>query len=408
MRTVIFILLLSSSFPSLKAQPGCTDPQAINFDPLAVENDGSCSYPATSYNPVFIAELPADLSECSGLAWFADRLWTHQDGGNEDLLYVIDTLTGAKLQTVTLPNTDNIDWEDLAENDEYLFVGDFGNNNGNRTDLRIFRIKKSGLLAGTSTPEIIAFSYSDQTDFSSAPNANNYDCEAFFFWNDSLHLFSKNWLNFNTRHYVLPAEPGNQIAQLRDSLNVQGLVTGADITDDGKAVLLGYSFGNTFLWLLWDFEGGDVFSGNKRRITMGNPLFVSQVEGIVYRNNHYGYICAERFASQVPQRLYNFDIEQWTSGVSAVLEIEKETFIKVFPNPVDRYIEIEFLINIDLPIVLKLVDSNGKIVICKQFSHASKEEIIRIDLEKEYLGPGLFQLVLTTSSGIVSKKLIKR
>ena len=406
MRYFFFLVIGCFSIVKLSAQPGCTDPQALNFDPSATENNGSCNYSATTFAPKQIAELPPALEECSGLAFFGNRLWTHEDGGSLDQLYVVDTLSGALLQTLTLPGTTNIDWEDLAENDEYLYIGDFGNNQGDRTDLRILKFKKSNLLAGTATPEIIAFSFSDQTDFTPASNANNYDCEAFFFWNDSLHLFSKNWLDFKTRHYVLPATPGTHVAQLRDSLAVQGQITGADISDDGKAVLLGYnvSTSETFLWLLFDFSGSDFFGGNKRKISMGSAIFVSQPEGIVFRNEHYGYICSERFSS-LPQKLLAFDIRQWTENPNAAGEAAPAVEVIVSPNPFQDFLVLDFQKNISGKYEIGLSDLTGRFL--KKWSFNGLPSGSQVRLETPDLPAGVYQLTIRTENGVVTKQVFR-
>ena len=332
--TIAFTLCLVFFSKISHAQSGCTDPQANNYDPTAIENDGSCVYPNTNYSPGLVAILPTNLTECSGLAFFNNLLWTHLDGGNADQLIELDTLSGAAKATVTIPNSTNTDWEDLAEDAEHIYIGDFGNNFGNRTDLRIYKIKKSNLTGGTPLPQLIQFSYSDQTVFTSAPNNNNYDCEAFFFWNDSLHLFSKNWVDFKTRHYVLPATPGIHIAELRDSLNVQGQVTAADISDEGVALLLGYnkSTSEAFMWLLFDFQEGRFFSGNKRRISLGSAIGTSQVEGITFKDNKKGYICSEEF-SILPPKLLSFDVSQWLPNPVPTRAINFQSGLSIFPNP---------------------------------------------------------------------------
>jgi len=385
------------------AQPGCTDPQALNFDPSALENDGSCTYPGTMYAPVQIAQLPPALDECSGLAFFGNRLWSHLDAGNLAQLYILDTLTGALQQTITLPGAINVDWEDLAEDDEHLYVGDFGNNNGNRTDLKILKFKKSGLLTGLPVFETIHFSFSDQVDFTPANNANNYDCEAFFFWDDSLHLFSKNWLDFKTRHYVLPATPGTHVAQLRDSFAVQGQITSADISSDGKAVLLGYNVNTsqTFLWLLFDFPGSRFFAGNRRKITMGSALFVSQVEGIVFRNEHYGYICSERF-STLPQKLLAFDIRQWTEAPIAVVDGRLWPEVTVAPNPFQDFLMLDFKNVLPGKIDVSLCDLTGKTLKSCSFENAGQ-----LRLELPPLPAGVYFLTVQTEAGRVAKLVFK-
>ncbi len=328
-------------FPALPgwSQPGCTDPLALNFNPLATQNDGSCLYPSTAFTPEQVAVLPASLEECSGLAMAGGRLWSHEDGGNPEKLYALDTLDGTVSLSLTIPGLDNIDWEDVATDDQYLYIGDFGNNGGNRTDLHIARIAKSALENGIPVPEIIQFSFSDQTNFQFGHNAHNFDCEAFFAHGDSLHIFSKNWTDFKTRHYVLPAQPGTHVALLRDSFTVQGQITGADIMGDGTAVLLGYnvSTSETFLWMLWDYPGNDFFRGNKRKVSMGSALFTSQPEGIAFSGDRHGFICSERYAV-LPPRLLAFDLSPWlpTPTGTVAAETPDATAWRIFPNPTDQ------------------------------------------------------------------------
>ncbi|HFB99210.1 MAG TPA: T9SS C-terminal target domain-containing protein, partial [Phaeodactylibacter sp.] len=220
----VFLLLQNN----LKAQ-GCTDPQANNFDASAIDNDGSCEYNTTTYTLTQKAILSDVVVESSGLVFFDNQLWTHNDGGNPDKIYQIDTLTGEVIKTVIIVYSDNEDWEDITQDETHLYIGDFGNNNGNRSNLRVYKILKSELASGVANPELIQFSYADQTDFTPANNNNDYDCEAFFFYNDSLHLFTKNWIDNKTKHYVIPSSSGTYVANIRETLDVQGLVTGADI-----------------------------------------------------------------------------------------------------------------------------------------------------------------------------------
>ncbi|MFQ5448055.1 MAG: hypothetical protein ACE5DO_08215 [Desulfobacterales bacterium] len=404
MKYLLSILFLTLLKLVVLAQPGCTDPQATNYDPGATVNDGSCLYATTNYIPTQLAILDPSLEESSGLAFFNNMLWTHEDGGNLERVYEIDSLTGTILQQVTILLSGNIDWEDMAEDDESLYIGDFGNNDGNRTDLRIIKIDKANLLAGTAVPHYISFTYSDQTDFTPAHNANNYDCEAFFFWNDSLHLFSKNWVDFKTRHYVLPATPGTHLAQLRDSLDVQGQITGAAITSDGRAVLLGYnvSTGAVFLWLLFDFPGTRFFDGNKRKISLGSALTLSQPEGIVFRNGGHGYISSERF-SALPQRLMSFDIDQWTENpVDATTASIPEGGFIVSPNPFSGNLTISFLENFNWPFSVELCDAKGSSLWKSAYTGALTGSQIQLPLDGLNLPKGTYYISLRSNEGIIT------
>lgn len=361
---IITSVVLFFFFNTLSAQPGCIDPQATNFDANATENDGSCLYPMTSYDLTEIIELPETLKECSGVELINSGLWIHNDGGNPNQIFRIDSLNGTILQTIVI-DQENVDWEGFAENEDYLFLGDFGNNPGNRTDLKILRINKNDLSNDTVDVQLIEFEYNDQVDFSENNNNHNFDCEAFIFFNGQLHLFSKNWADNQTKHYALSAEPGIQTAQLKETFNVNGLITGADISEENEVVLLGYTeFGFNFMWLLFDFEGDNFFSGNKRFISFGTALTNSQTEGITFRGNGYGYIVSEEFKVNdqitLPQKMLSFSISQWINELTPILEIFAQKSVTVYPNPFQNYFELENQQKISVN--WRLYDGIGRIV----------------------------------------------
>ncbi|MEQ1745630.1 MAG: hypothetical protein ABMA02_09400 [Saprospiraceae bacterium] len=322
-----FLLLMVTclfKIAPIPAQPGCTDPQATNYDPLATSNDGSCVYPTTNYTLVTKTSLSTTLNETSGLEMAGGVVWTHNDSGNQPRIYKIDTLTNTILQTVTVGGASNVDWEDMAFDGTNFYVGDFGNNaNGNRTDLKIYKFALSAIPSGsnvtvpTAQVQIINFIYEDQTNF--APQGSNntsFDCESLFYHDGVLHLFTKDYINQTTTHYVLPNTAGTHEAVNVETYDVGGLITAADITAYGVIALLGYgpSNGPIFLWLLFDYQGGAYFSGNKRRIELGPHTGAGKVEGLVFRNNVYGYVSNERITistTTVPARLYGFAVSQW-------------------------------------------------------------------------------------------------
>lgn len=403
MKPTILILCAWLTIFCADAQPGCTDPQALNFDPSATQNDGSCAYPPTIYTPPQVAELPTAIAEASGIEFFNGQLWLQQDGGAGPMLHTLDTLAAAVLQTLPLSSLENKDWEDLAEDAEHLYIGDFGNNAGNRTDLRIYKISKNDLLAGTANGEIIEFSFSDQTDFTPAPNATNHDCEAFLVLGDSLHIFSKRWLDNSTHRYVLPNTPGSHIAKLRDSLDTDCLVTAADYSDEGMVLLLGYdgSTSETSLWLLWDYPGTSVFAGNKRKLTLGSAINMSQAEGIAFSSPTTGFICSERI-SIFPQRLLRFDVGQWLTGPSATVAQRGRAGVLVYPNPFSDCLNIDFQGVVEDGAALALLTSNG---------HVLQNGVLRsgtTSLDTTILPAGTYFLLLKNGGKVQVEKLVKK
>jgi hypothetical protein len=190
----ILLITLVLIFPSrrLAAQVyGCTDQLASNFNASATANDGSCVYPAANISPVTSVNLAGTLPESSGLVLWNLQLWTHNDN-TDTTLYALDTLSGGILQQAPIPEVDNIDWEELSQDSDYLYIGDFSNNaNGNRTNLKILRVDKNSVMLGAPVTDTINFSYADQTVFTpTGGNNTDFDCEAFVVTVDSIFLFT--------------------------------------------------------------------------------------------------------------------------------------------------------------------------------------------------------------------------
>lgn len=330
----IFWVFAAFNFQQLKAQvQGCTDPQATNFNANATVNNGSCVYANQNYSPQLISNLPASLHEWSGMVYWDGFFWGHNDGGNGAFLYAVDTTTSAIQKVIKFIGITNVDWEDIAQDSLHFYIGDFGNNaNGNRKNLKIYKFAKSyvkaagdTILIGIDSIGIINFAYSDQTNFSATgANKTRYDCESMFFFRDSLHLFTKNWIGNHSVHYTLPAIPGNWLASRQDSLNTAGFViTGADIGAEDQFMLSAYNplpsaFGATQLFLIYGFDTSVNYfnTGNKRIIQIPGALQIGQLEAVCYINGIRGAIGSERFRQSIfdiTQNLRRFTTNQWVT-----------------------------------------------------------------------------------------------
>ena len=94
--------------------------------------------------------LPNTVSETSGLLFLKGTLITHNDSGDDANLYELDTLSGSISRTISITNATNVDWEDITQDETYIYIGDFGNNNGNRQDLKVYKILKTDYINNTS------------------------------------------------------------------------------------------------------------------------------------------------------------------------------------------------------------------------------------------------------------------
>lgn len=286
---LVFFILLIQNHTSAQVY-GCTDARAKNFNPNAIINDGSCKYVSSKIKPLFSVPINEAVHESSGLLFWNNKLWTFND--NEDTnLYSLDTI-GNNLQKFALAKVKNTDWEAIAQDSSYIYIGDFGNNvTGNRTDLHILKIEKKALLEHKTVIDTIAFSFDNQFNFESKKtNTSDFDCETILVTKDSLYLLTKEWSTKQTRLYALPKNTGTYQAKYKASLNVNGLITGGVILENQKSIVLcGYSKKlQPFLYLLYDYNENEFFSGNKRKIKLALPFH--QIEGIATKDGLHFFL----------------------------------------------------------------------------------------------------------------------
>ena len=351
-KQIIHISVLFLFSLAYYAQEGCTDPLANNYMPFATINDGSCEYDLTSHTMNLVTDLASPtLNENSGIIFYNGHLFTINDGGNSNSIFELDTL-GNIIREITVTNAINVDWEGISQNSQSVFIGDFGNNSGSREDLCIYEISKQDIEDPQAT-EVSAirrpFKFEDQLDFNWASNAHDFDCEALISTEDSLYLFSKNWLNEETKLYKLPiAWPDTAVATLSAGLNVDGLITDATFDPISKRVmLLGYknNGGNlytSFIWIFWNYQGSSLFSGNKRRIEIGSMFTLGQTEGIALYNSTNGYVSSEQISSviTIPPKLFNFDFSEYLEPESLGIDMVNSFQSLVYPNPGHSYLTI--------------------------------------------------------------------
>lgn len=293
-------------------------------------------------------ELPAPLNEPSGVIYFNNNLITHNDSTGENKLYEFDLNSGLITREVTIANATNFDWEDLTQDNNYIYIGDIGNNRGNRTDLKIYKIDKNDYLNSTSvTAEIIFYSYFDQTDFTeTANNETSWDAQALVSFNEShLIVFTKNWINETTKGYLVPKTPGTfSITPLPTPLNNAGLITGGTYNPlSGKLFLVGYSQTlQPFVWKCEDFTGNDVFSMTNTQTFLPASFNVEKTEAITFVDENNYYILSEEIVINSIRFDYPKLISFSTNDVTlSVDNIDMQHDIILYPNPVTHSLHIK-------------------------------------------------------------------
>ena len=348
-RLFICLMLCLGMARAYAQECGCTDPRALNYNPDATVNDGSCFYNPVAVSPYFSTNLDETLNGSSGMVFFDNMLLTHNDHYDQSL-FQIDTTDAHIIEQLYFAGIPYQDVEECDHDDLYVYLGDMGNNvSGNRTNLHFLRILKSSLHSENPVIDTTWFSYADQTDFSACPsNTTDFDGEAFIVVGDSIYLFTKQWTTHHTALYAMPKTPGTHVAQHKGEYDVDGLVTSACyLAEYQQVVLCGYSaMLQPFVVLLYDYQGNGFFSGNKRKMSLNLPFH--QVEAITHRGAWRFYLTNEyisQYGVNIAAKFHKLDLSEYLAPFDpdALPEATAGLTFEIYPNPTKELLHFEGL-----------------------------------------------------------------
>lgn len=249
-----------------------------------------------------------DISESSGIEKsdrYTDTYWTLNDSGDRARIFalhssgkIIKPQSIGEYHGIEIEGATNEDWEDLAlDGRGNMYIADFGNNLSIRDDLTIYVISEPDPKKTLKTQVLrkIRFRYPDQVEF--PPDNFNFDAEALFWDGVYLNLLTKHRSDTLTKLYRFDqTDPATvNVLTLVDSFDVQGMVTAADVSNDGSLLaVLTYNY-------LWLFElskklGGRLLSGKKFRF----PIMAGQCEGVCFAGENIIITNEERDIYTIP------------------------------------------------------------------------------------------------------------
>jgi hypothetical protein len=237
-----------------------------------------------------IYPLSKKLDEISGMELLNDStLIAFNDGGNKSEIYLL-SLKGEILRTIDVLDTKNNDWEDIARDDEYLYIGDIGNNTNVRKKLSILKIKIADIIARDEVEaEKIKFNYEEQTTYPPAKDSMYFDAEGMTVINDSIWIFTKDRsepFQGVSHVYKIPVTPGKYTVAASHRLQIgksgwwKDGITAADYRE-GKLYLLTYnryiefSVANNVIEKTSEFKFGDITQRESIVVLNDDTIFVA-------------------------------------------------------------------------------------------------------------------------------------
>jgi hypothetical protein len=257
--------------------------------------DGACTGSLVGTTVGTVAD--SRLEEVSGIAASARNtgtLWMHNDSGDQPRVYAVGA-SGATDVAYTLAGTSAEDWEDMAigpgpvPGESYLYVGDIGDNDHDRSDVVVYRVPEPTLGGPASQSldgvDALTLRYPD------GPR----NAEALFVdpTTGELYLIEKSSDGGPVDIYSAPANlaPGRTIELTRvgtlDLPDGSGnAVTGAAITSDGTAIAV-RTYDDVRIWSRDD--GQSIVSALDDTGCEGPEPDEPQGEAVTFRPDGNGY-----------------------------------------------------------------------------------------------------------------------
>ena len=198
-----------------------------------------------------------DVPEASGLAVsrrHAGVFWTHNDSGNETVLFAVDAMGHARGR-VRVPSRTR-DWEDLSagpcppadgaqgESGDCLYIADIGDNDAARRNVQVLRVPEPDLdTARTARPDVFTLTYPD----------GPHNAEALFVVEGTFFIVTKDRRGMLYRSTMPLVEPGGRLERVGE-LGLAG-ITDAETSRDGQAVVVRTSR-EVAVYRTADFVGG--------------------------------------------------------------------------------------------------------------------------------------------------------
>ncbi|HEY0429452.1 MAG TPA: hypothetical protein VGC76_16860 [Pyrinomonadaceae bacterium] len=195
-----------------------------------------------------------EIDESSGIAASKCQpgvFWTHNDSGDDAFIFAINA-QGEHLGVWRVASAENKDWEDIAAfktaaGECFLYVGDIGDNDRKRDDLKIYRVREPSVSAADKASTRKTASTTEPADVIRIDYADGrHDAETLMIHPQTgdIYVLSKR-TDAPSGVYKLAANYNldktntlKKIAELTVPAIPNGFLTGGDISPDGRRAIL--------------------------------------------------------------------------------------------------------------------------------------------------------------------------
>lgn len=196
------------------------------------------------------------IQEASGLAAGITnfgRLWTHNDSGDKARVFLMDE-NGRHVAEYLLENQNNRDWEDMAsgpgpeKGKNYLYVGEFGDNNAKYNEIYIFRFEEPEVpKQGFPEAQTIPASKTEKLTLKYPDGPRDAECLLLDPLTKDLFIVTKRENQVLVYKAPFPQIAGKTIVLEKEAELPFTWITAGDISADGQEVLL-KTYDHIYYW----------------------------------------------------------------------------------------------------------------------------------------------------------------
>ncbi|MET3126109.1 hypothetical protein ABID42_001211 [Arcicella rosea] len=253
------------------------------------------------------------IDEASGLIASQknkDYLWTHNDSGDENRIFLIDK-NGKGLFQFNLEGATNRDWEAIAiatfTEGSYLYIGEIGDNNAQYEDYAIYRVAEPTITG--STQAVNTLSNVQKITFKYPDGAKDAECMLIDQQSKDIYILSKREKNQRLYRLAYPQSftqtmTAEFVEEVSFSLgtNQAFYITDGSISSDNQEILI-KNYLQVFHWRRQSNES--IPSALKRAASLLPYTAEPQGEGICFSSDGSSfYTISEESDNKIPVHLY--------------------------------------------------------------------------------------------------------
>lgn len=345
------------------------------------------------------------IDEASGLVASRqnpDVFWTHNDSGDAARLYAFSS-DGSHLGVYSVAGAAAFDWEDLAigpgptPGQQYLYVGDIGDNFALRSSIQVYRVPEP-MVDAQAGPVTTTLSGAESITLQYPDGARDAETLMVDPVTRDLYLVTKREAAVRVYRAAYP-QPTSGVVTLESvtTLDITQATAGG-ISPSGDGILI-KTYSEAFHWCRGPGQGvGEALAGAKVTVPY---VTEPQGEAIAWDAGGLGYFTVSEEPGGIPARLYSYP--RIPTSVDVPAGSRGPTLEPTFPNPSNPRSQVRYRLPEAGLVSVVVYDAHGRRVrtLVERHQAAGRHQVLwRGENDAGYpVASGVYHVVVRAGGG---------